>query len=276
MKYLSTIVSAASIVSAAGLCAAEVLEYRPAVLDLNEAAAAQPEADAPPAEVPESATILEGWSGSAELGLNGSSGNTDTLNIRGALKAGWKKGLWDVKAAMTYTRSESDNETTENRFVAEARGDRLFSKDSKWRFFGQGEYVYDDFKDWQHRIALGAGVGYAFIQNDKTFLLGRAGLGTYREMGGTDEDWHFEAILGADFSHKFTDRQKISGMVEIYPSLDDGGEFRTKERLEYEVLVDPEVKMSFKAGIEHEHDSDPGPGTDEDDVRYYALLVWSF
>lgn len=271
--------TAGAVAFAAALCVAET---NPALDDLGDvfqpagapAPVAAPQAPAAP---PPPETFLDGWTGSVEAGLNGSTGNSEVLNARAAVLGERKVELMITKASATYVRSQEGGTTTKNRFEATVRNDWIFEKGSPWRYFVTGTYDYDDFQDWQHRVTLGNGIGYAFIEDDITTLVGRAGIGVRREFGGADDDWTPEGIFGADFSHKLTERQKITASIDYYPSLDDFmDDYRIVTKAAWEVLVDPEVKMSLKVGAEHRYDNTPGAGTKRNDLDYFALLVWSF
>jgi putative salt-induced outer membrane protein YdiY len=269
MKF-THLFSAGAIALSAGLCLGA---NGPILEDLGNVL--QP-ADAPAAPPPPQ-TFLDGWTGSVEAGLNGSTGNSEVLNARAAVTGERKTDLMITKASATYVRAQESGTTTKNRFELAARNDWIFEKGSPWRYFITGTYDYDDFQDWQHRITLGNGIGYAFIDDDTTLLVGRAGIGVRREFGGSNDDWTPEGIFGADLSHKLTERQKITASIDYYPSLEDFmDDYRIVTKAAWEVLVDPEIKMSLKVGAEHRYDNTPGPNTKRNDLDYFALLVWSF
>lgn len=241
-------------------------------------ARAADEAPAAPALPSEEATGFFDWSiwkGSVELGINGSEGNTRTLNGRAGAEAARETDAMLTKARISYKMARDGSQTTENKALAEARNDWKLGE-SKWSVFAQGSFEFDDFQDWDTRLSLYAGVGYRIIDEEKTKLNGRVGIGASREFGGTDDEWTPEGLLGADLSHQLTERQKLTASLDVYPSLSDGGEFRSVARVAWEVLVDPEVKMSLKVGAEQRYDSDVAAGIRKSDLDYYALLVWSF
>ncbi len=240
----------------------------------------QPLQDVPPdmpepPPPPEKSSWLEGWTGAVDLGVNGASGNTETFNARAALGLNRKTDWNDTKFNFLYLFGKDDGEKSESRGEIALRNDWLF-KDSPWLLFAQGRLEYDEFKDWDWRLTLAAGVGYKFISNEKTTLTGRTGPAFTREFGGTDEDWHIEALIGADFEHKFTERQKVYTNAEFYLSLDEYPDYRVLVKAGYEYLVNPDIKMNFKIGIEDEYDQSPGPGTRRNDFRYFITLGWVF
>ena len=119
-------------------------------------------------------------------------------------------------------------------------------------------------------------MGYEFIKNDTTFLLGRVGAGAYLEINGSENAWQPEGLLGYDFEHKFTERQSLTATGDYFPSFADLREYRIVNKVGYTLMVDPEVDMLLKAGIESEYDSDPGDGFNKHDFRYFVSLGWAF
>lgn len=231
--------------------------------------------DDPPADTPR--TWRDGWKGAVEGGLNGSSGNSETFNIRVGAAIERTGTIWESKDGVIYTRDSSGGEVTKNRFEAFTRNDFRFQPDSRWRYFTQARYEYDDFQDWQHRVSAGAGLGYAFVETDRTTVVGRAGLGVTGELGGTEgDDWTPEGIIGADFEHRFTQTQRLFANVDVLPALDGSSNFRVVARGGYEVVVDPANQISLKLGGEDRYDSNPGPGRKRNDVDYFVLLAWKF
>lgn len=218
---------------------------------------------------------LHGWSGSVEFGLNGSSGNNENFNLRGAIGGDREDDRTADQFNLLYSYASDDGDQTENRFQADARHDWKFP-DSKWRVYLGANYEYDEFKDWDHRLSVGPGVGYQAIDDDKTSLLLRAGILATREWGGEDNRWHPEADIGFDLTHQITERQSLEVNFDLYPSLDPTGPYRFVGKAGWKIDVDPEVNLFLRLGIEDRYDSDPGPDTKKNDIDYYATLGWSF
>jgi hypothetical protein len=235
---------------------------------------AAPAEEAPPAPEPPKG-FFDGWAFDVAIGLNGSSGNTDRLSFRGGLGGERLTDDMETRLGFVYQYAEDDSRATEHRAAFDIRNDWLF-KDSPWRWFAQGRAEYDQFQDWNVRLTGFTGPGYELIKNDTTLLLLRAGIGGNQTIGGDNEDFTPEALLGADFTHQISERQKVFLTGEIYPSLEDGGEFRGLARGGWEILVDPEMNMNLRLGFENRYDSDPGPDVDKNDLDYFIALVFKF
>lgn len=232
-----------------------------------------PDAAAPPPPDPDS--WLRGWAGSVELGVNGSEGNTESLSFLGRVSGERDVTDYTTMFDIAYFLKRENGENTDNNFKSLLRNDWKF-EGSDWRFWAQGRYEFDEFKEWDSRVSAFAGPGYVFVEDDDTFLMGRIGLGATKEFGSERNEWQLEGLLGVDFSRQLTERQKISAMAEYTPSLERFERYRILARADYEILVDPEVSMTLKIGVENEYNSDPSGDDKRNDFRYYLLLGWAF
>jgi len=243
------------------------------VADEGERIAAEGE-DAEAIE-PVEKSFWTGWTTSAELGLNGSTGNTERFNLRAGLNTERLTELMESRGSLSYTLGREEGETTESKFKASARNDWLIP-DSRWRYFAKTNLEFDDQQDWEWLWTGSAGVGYEFIDTDRTLLLGRVGLGFSREFGGSDNVWHPEGLLGVDYEYQITERSKVFASAEYLPDLGDFPAYRATAKAGYEVLLDEELNLSLKLGAEMKYDSTPGEGFKRADVDYFAVMVFTF
>lgn len=246
----------------------------------GEAVPTPPPAPAPAAATapevkPDPESFWEGWKGSAELGLNGASGNSENFGFRAGMGLKRETTQMITTLGFSYNYSTSDGDKTTDRGELNAKNEWRVAP--PWRVFVAGKLEYDQFQDWDWRTSLFAGVGYEFIKTDRTLLLGRVGVGFSREIGGSDNRIKPELDLGLDWEHKLDDRQKLFASVDYYPSLLNFPEdYRVAAKAGYEVLVDPTNGMALKLGIEDMYQSKPGGGKKRNDFTYFATLVWNF
>jgi putative salt-induced outer membrane protein YdiY len=232
-------------------------------------------ADPAAQEAIEEPGFFENWGFSVQAGITGSSGNNENFSGRVGITGERKTETMETTAFASYLYSTADGQKSAARGEAGIRNDWLL--DGPWRVFAEGLYEYDEFQAWQHRVSAAGGLGYEFINNDKTTLIGRAGAGATYEMGSNaDETVVPEGLLGLDLTHKLSDASTIKASTEYRPSFDDWGEFRWINKAGLEVLLDKDTNMTFNVGAEHRHDSDPGMGIKPNDVNYYLTLGWKF
>lgn len=235
-----------------------------------------PPPPAPPAPKPDPTSFFEGWVGSAEVGINGATGNSENFGGRIGLTFKRETSATDTSVAFQYIYGTSDGDKNTDRGDLTLRNDWKF-KDSRWRFFALGKVEYDQFQDWDWRLSFFAGPAYEFIKTDKTLLLGRLGVGFSKEFGGSDNRIKPELDVGLDFEHKLDDRQKIFASIDYYPSLlNFPKDYRVVGKAGYEVIVDPSTGLALKLGVEDRYQSIPGAGKKKNDLLYFAALVLNF
>lgn len=231
------------------------------------------ETTAPPAE--SETPWTKGWTGTVELGLNGSSGNSELLNFRAGAGTRRLTDRYDTKGDITYTYARDDGGESANRLEANLRNDWLIP-DSRWMFFADAKFEYDEFTDYAVRLSGHVGTGYRFIKTEKDDLLGRVGVGAYKEFESSQDEIVPEAVLGADYTHIFSEAQSFTATADFYPQLDDWGPYRFVGKAAYQIIVDPESKLTFKVGIEDRYDSTPGEGFKRNDFAYFVMVAWSY
>ncbi len=213
------------------------------------------------------------WEGYLELGAAGSEGNTERFGLRFGAGAKRTSKTMETKIDLRYLYASESGDTTENKGRLDFRND--WTRLAPWRFFVDATGEYDEFQDWDWRVASHAGVGYELIKNDKTFLLPRVGVGGYREFGGDDNDIHPEGVLGVDFTHRFAENHGMGITIDFYPALDNFGDYRFVGKAFYEILLSADRNLWLKLGVEDRYDSTPN-GAKRNDLDYFATVTLKF
>ena len=212
------------------------------------------------------------WAGGIDLGVNGTSGNSDTVNFRVGLNA--KRQVVDniFTTDFLYSYAEQEDLTTANQALFNARDEILFT-DSPWSLFGATQFEYDQLRAYRYRTGVYAGTGYTVRDDrDMTFKL-RGGAGAVREFGtGTSEDrWVPEFVFGTDFRYRLSDRSSFLSMIDYYPRIDDFNQFRVRARAAYEHILDPATSTVLRIGVQDRYDSHPGDA-EKNDLTYFVTL----
>lgn len=229
------------------------------------------EAPPPPPPAPRPG-FLQGWSGSIDLGITGSSGNTERLSLRGGVSGRRNDSFIETVFDARYIYAVEEGENTENKARLDIRNDWLPQGESRWRPFALGFLEYDEFQDWDLRWGAFGGLGYEAIRTDSTLLNFRLGAGISQEIGGMNEDITPEGLIGVDFAHKIDDRSRLTANFDFFPSLDEFGPYRFVAKAAYEILLDTKSGISLKLGFEDRYDSTP-EGRKRNDLDYFVLLV---
>jgi len=219
-------------------------------------------------------TLTQGWDFDAQVGLNGSTGNTERLNYRTAINGYRETKKLATSLSLVYSYENSEGVKTKNRFVAKGNNDWKL-EDSKWRIFANLKYEYDEFQDWDQRYSGFVGAGYELVKNDKHELIGRVGLGGNQTIGGENETFTPEGLLGLDYTWKIKDGQSFKAGTTVYPDLEKLSRFRMINYAEYQIVLSKESGMILTTGAEHRFESDPGTAK-HNELDYYLTLGWQF
>ncbi len=166
-------------------------------------------------------SVFSGWRGSATLGANFSTGNSETSNVNGSLRLAKSINRWEHVFFGSVFKGESSIVVTAEgddglpiRTIERGdNSDRIaFGYQPKF-YYHPKSYVFGLF-DWEQdepsNIDLGSrqivGVGYRFFSNDKGFLDGEVGVGHKTTEVVTGDDIE-DAIgyFGLNYLNRFTD-----------------------------------------------------------------------
>lgn len=218
--------------------------------------------------------FLKAWQRRFELGISGSSGNTNEQDFRAALLATRETDELRWRFDSRYRVQRSDYKSTRSDFTAALSRDWLF-EGSPWFTFAAIRFEWDQFKDWDNRVIGSGGVGYEFLEREDFTLRGRTGASLSRRSGVKD-DLIPEILLGLESSWQISAAQELRWATAFFPSLDELGEYRSVSSLEWVVSLDEADGISFKLGLENEYESNVSRDTARNDLSYYGALVFDF
>ena len=220
--------------------------------------------------------VLRGWNKQIQLGFTGSSGNAESQDLVAGLRGNYADDTKRWQFDSGYFRSSTDGAETKNQAFAMLLRDFLFPG-KRYFAWGSGRYDYDTFQEWDHRLGLSAGGGYSFIDGEKFDLRGRLGFGGTKTFGATGNDkWVPEAVLGLETEWLPAERQKITAFTTFYPSLSDGGEFRSLSGVDWALRLSDNLGLSLNLGVQNEYESDVPAGIEKNDLLYRAALLYDF
>ncbi len=214
------------------------------------------------------------WEGTVELGLNGTQGNTETLDFRFGTEAKRKTKRSVISLDFDYSKKTTQQIETASRAFLDWRCERLFHE-SPWSCFVHGTVDYDEFKMFDVRVAVDIGLGRQLVQTESTSLAARMGAGFSHEIDSPDESYVPEAVFGLDFEHRLNSRQKLSASAEYTPDVTAFADFRLQTRAGWELLIDKEMNLSLKLSVLDRYDSTAN-GAKPNDLDYSAVVLWKF
>ena len=215
------------------------------------------------------------WSGSFNLGLDGSEGNTETFNFRFGVHTRRKTKCNVLTLGLDYNRQTSKTVPTEDRLYFDGRYEQLFGS-SRWSTFFHETIEYDQFQPFDVRDTSDIGVGYRIIDREDTTFIGRLGGGFSHEYGGPENGKYFpEAVFGLQFERQFSKRQKFIGTMEYAPDVTRFARYRLRTQAAWEVLLDEDRNLNLRMGVLERYNSVPN-GARPNDLDYAMMLMWKF
>lgn len=212
------------------------------------------------------------WDTGVELGINGSTGNSESVSVRagGYIKRESRFSKLDLNTS--YNRTTTGGDATQNNAQLDARNDWLLDENSPWTLYGTGNLFYDQFQAFDVQVSANTGIGYRFIHQPGFDLIGRFGGGTSREIGGPDDRWVPESLLGLEYSQQIATNQKLYSKWDYYPDLEELGEFRLVSDTGWEIELIQPSNLSLKVSATDRYDSTPN-GAEPNLLNYSVLLL---
>ncbi|WP_197528564.1 DUF481 domain-containing protein [Aeoliella mucimassa] len=215
---------------------------------------------------------LPGWDTALELGINGSSGTSESLSVRTGGYIKRESDLRKIDFNIYHNRTKAGGIETQNNAQANFRHDWLMPN-SPWTIYAQSQLYYDQFQAFDLNLNMNGGLGYRFIDEEHLELTGRVGAGASREFGSVDDEWVPEAQFGFDYEQKLSDTQKVTASMDYYPEWEDFSKYRMLTNLGWEVELAVPSNVSLKVAATNRYDSDSG-GVDPNNLNYSVLLLW--
>ncbi|TWT32708.1 DUF481 domain-containing protein [Blastopirellula retiformator] len=213
------------------------------------------------------------WDSSIELGINGQTGNTDSLSLRSGAKIKREGKATKTIADIIYARTSNDGVPTQDNALSNLKIEWPFVN-KRWHVYAKNGMEYDAFKDFGLRLWVSGGMGYEVVKTDDTDLTVELGSGFSKEFDSPDEEYVPEGAMTIFFDHNFNKWHSLEGKYEYYPEWEQFGEYRSISDIGYKILLDDAANLSLKFGVINRFDSTPGANKNKNDTNYSILLLW--
>ncbi len=212
------------------------------------------------------------WDTGIELGLNGSSGTSESFSIRtgGYIKRESRFSKLDLSSY--HNRTTTNGENTQNNAQFDVRNDWLLDDKSPWTLFATSNVFYDQFQSFDLQTNVNSGIGYRCVHDPDLGVIGRIGVGTSREFGGPDDRWVPESLVGFEYNQRLSQTQKFYAKLDYFPEWDAVGEFRLVADAGWEIELVQPSNLSLKLSANDRYDSTPN-GAEPHLVNYSVLLL---
>lgn len=212
------------------------------------------------------------WDTSFELGINGSSGTSESLSIRtgGAIKR--KTDTTKLDTSLYYNKTSANGDETQSNALFDGRHDWLLGN-SPWTVFAMTQVFYDEFQAFDLNVNVNSGLGYQVLDEDWVKLLTRFGAGASREFGGPRDEWVPEAQFGIDYEQQISKTQKFYAKMDYFPEWENFNNYRILTDMGLEIELNRPSNVSLKLSLTDRFDSSPN-GVPPHNTNYSVLLLW--
>ncbi len=212
------------------------------------------------------------WDSGVELGINGSSGTSNSLSMRTGAYIKRESRFSKIDLSTDYNLTMSGGKSTQDNAQFDVTNDWLIDEASPWTLFAKNDVFYDKFAAFNIETNINLGIGYRIVHTPELELITRLGSGVSRQFGAPEDRWVPESLLGFEYSQKITQTQKFYGKLDYYPGWDQVGEFRMVADTGWEIELVQPSNLSLKISATDRYDSTPD-GVNPHLVNYSVLLL---
>jgi putative salt-induced outer membrane protein YdiY len=214
----------------------------------------------------------EPWDSGVELGLNGSSGTSDSVSFRTGAYLKRESRFSKLDFNSNYNLTIGDGKESQNNAMLDLTNDWLLDDKSPWTLFAKGNVFYDKFASFDLQTNANIGIGYRWVHRPDLDFTTRVGAGAEREFGGDDNTWVPESLVGAEYTQRISKTEKLYAKIEYFPQWEPFGEFRAVADAGWEIALMQPSNLSMKFSVSDRYDSTPD-GTNPHLLNYSVLML---
>jgi putative salt-induced outer membrane protein YdiY len=222
---------------------------------------------------------LPKWTGQVTAGLNITTGNTHVQNRNLGVGAVRRSENDRITVNFDYANSKQEiadtKTTTEDWWRSRAQYDYYMSK--KLYLYGDGRYEKDAIAKLDRRVLIGAGLGYQWIENDKTqFRTAVGGASRYEAytVPGAGSTSATTVQLGYNFYHKLTSTMEFLNDTTYYPDISEFADYYLTSTAELRAHFTKQMFGNFR--VIFNYDKTPAPGQGDTDIKYLLGIGMTF
>ncbi len=171
------------------------------------------------------------WATNLGLGLNVTSGNSETTLLTTLLNVGYEKDAhifrWDSDFSFgEQENKEGEKETTQQN--ANSKMSHLFLFKERVYVTENIDFAYDEVADLSYRTTPAVGLGYFFLKDENTRFGVDAGPAYVFERLGGDDRNYAAARLSERFDWKISEGSRWYEVVRYIIAVDDADQYRVE------------------------------------------------
>jgi putative salt-induced outer membrane protein YdiY len=213
------------------------------------------------------------WSGTAEISLVATSGNSDTRTFGLGGDVTYNPGAWKWLGRLTYVETEADDQLKARSQSALLETSRGFSE--RLEVYGRGGYLRDLFAGIERRITTEAGLAYRLVALAPHSLQLLAGFGFTDEQRAAGGDLSLTtANATGRYRWAITETSALTEEATLVADLNTGDDWRFSNEIAATAALS--TRLSLKVSHKLSYLNEPVPGFGKADAILSAALVANF
>lgn len=211
------------------------------------------------------------WTGSTELGVSATTGNSRNTSINAKFKLGYAQGPWSHSLRLETLQASENGSSTANRTLGELKSQ--YDLDGRNYLYGTARGLRDAFSGYTYQASVSAGYGRRLWVSDKGHLAVEAGPG-YRRAKVVDSGEVQDNLVGrvhGDFEYRFSKTAKFNQEITVI-----GGRDNTETESVTSVSASLTDTLAMKLSYTVQYNSQVPAATKKTDTFTSVNLVYNF
>jgi len=214
------------------------------------------------------------WSGSFSVGGQLQRGNTDTadLHIEAKAKRTAPREELDLRIYSDYRETDGDTDT--NKVFGQVKI-KVFHTERAY-MFGITDMEYDEMENLALRAQVFGGMGYVFIDKERSKMLAEIGAGLTGEFFDDNEETLEGSLwLSAEWRQSLPEGLEFYQALTLYPSLGDLGDLRLRSETALKAPLGE--RWAIKFAVIDDYDNNPeSEDVEKNDLKLISSAEYAF
>ena len=213
------------------------------------------------------------WSGTAEVSLVATSGNSDTRTVGLGSEATYDPGTWRWLGRVSYVETEADDQLRARSHSALVETSRALSE--RLDLYGRGGYLRDLFAGIEGRLTTEGGLAYEVVTTEPQSLQLLTGFGFTRERRVSGDDLSLgTANLTGRYRWAITETSALTDEAAFVADLNTGDGWRFTNEIAATAALS--TRLSLKVSHKLSYLNEPVPEFRKIDTILSVALVANF
>jgi len=212
------------------------------------------------------------WVNTAAAGLTLTRGNSDVVLFTAKVTTQKKepKNEYLLEADAAY--GENNGVNNADSYHGSAQHNHLFTE----RFYGfaNADGIHDGIQDIKYRFSLNPGVGYYFIKDKMTALVGEIGPGIVTEELSDTGTTYADVRFAEHFDQKISPTSKVWEKAELISQVNQPDNYYVNAEIGIETAITK--KISLQLTLDDDYVNVPASGREPNDVKLVSGIAYKF